>query len=190
MGLVAVLAARSVGDRVAVGVYTCGVSGMYAASACYHRGHWTPAAKRRMRRLDHSMILVAIASTYTAVAVLGLSRTTAWVLLSVVWSLAVAGAVIRNLWIDAPRWATAAVYVCVGWAAVAALPMMWSELGVAMFSLLIVGGLVYSVGAALFSYRLPDPVPDFFGYHEVFHAFVLLAGLMFYVEVIGLATRG
>jgi len=122
LGLAAVLAAKSAGDRVAVAVYTAGVTGMYATSACYHRGHWAAPAKRRMRRLDHSMILVAIASTYTPVAVIGLSSTTAWALLSVVWGLAVAGAVVRNVWLEAPHWLTAAVYVGVGWAALAVLP--------------------------------------------------------------------
>jgi hemolysin III len=189
MGLVALLVARSVGDKVAVGVYTFGLTAMYTSSACYHRGHWAPAAKRRMRRLDHSMILVAIASTYTAVAVLGLSKTTAWVLLSVVWTLAVAGAVLHNVWFDAPRWTTAALYITVGWVAVAALPMMWASLGVAIFTLVIVAGLLYSTGAVLFSYGRPDPIPTVFGYHEVFHVFVIAAGLVFYVAVIALAAR-
>ncbi len=85
MGLVAVLAARSGAHKVALGVYTAGVTGMYAASACYHRGNWKPPTRARLRRLDHSMILVGIASTYTAVAVLGLSQKTAWALLAAVW---------------------------------------------------------------------------------------------------------
>ena len=122
LGLAAVLFARSGGDKVAVAVYTVGVTGMYATSACYHRGHWTPSAKRRMRRLDHSMILVGIASTYTPVAAIGLSSTTAWALLSVVWGLAVVGVVVRNLWLGSPRWVTAALYIGVGWTAAAVLP--------------------------------------------------------------------
>ena len=102
MGLVAVLAARSGANKVALGVYTAGVTGMYAASACYHRGNWKPTTKARLRRLDHSMILVGIASTYTAVAVLGLSQKTAWALLAAVWALAIAGAVMHSLWLSPP----------------------------------------------------------------------------------------
>src|ERR1039457_4786856 len=109
MGLAAVLVARSAGAKFAVAVYTLGVTGMYATSAFYHRGHWSAPAKRRMRRLDHSMILVAIASTYTPVAAIGLSPAMAWALLSVVWGLAVAGVVVRNLSREAPRWVAASV---------------------------------------------------------------------------------
>lgn len=188
MGLVAVLVARSAGAKIAVGVYTLGVTAMYATSACYHRGGWTPAGKRRMRRLDHSMILVGIASTYTPVAAVGLPATTGWALLSVVWGLAAAGVVIRNLWLGAPRWVTAGVYIAVGWAAAAVMPALWTHLGVAVFALLIAGGIVYSVGAVVYSRRRPDPVPAVFGYHEVFHALVLAAGAVFYAAVLGVVA--
>jgi hemolysin III len=189
LGLAAVLAARSAGARVAVAIYAIGVTGMYATSACYHRGDWTPRAKRRMRRLDHSMILVGIASTYTPVAVIGLSSATAWALLSVVLGLAVVGAVVRNLWLGSPRWVTAALYIGVGWTAVAVMPNLWTRLGVAIFVLLIVGGLVYSMGAAVYSLHRPDPWPTVFGYHEVFHALVVGAGLVFYAAVLDLVLR-
>jgi hemolysin III len=189
LGVAAVLAARSAGDRVAVAVYAAGVTGMYTTSACYHRGQWTAPAKRRMRRLDHSMILVAIASTYTPVAVVGLSPGTAWALLSVVWGLALAGVVVRNLWLEAPRWVTASVYIGVGWAAVAVTPALWAQLGVVVFVLLITGGLVYSAGAAVYSLHRPDPWPAVFGYHEVFHALVIVAGLVFYAAVLAVVLR-
>jgi hemolysin III len=189
LGLVPFVLAPSAGAKAAVAVYVLGVTAMYATSACYHRGHWTPAAKSRMRRLDHSMILVGIASTYTPVAAIGLSPTTAAILLGTVWGLAIVGMVVRNLSLDAPRWMIAAVYLGVGWAAVAVTPALWRNLGVATFVLLIVGGLVYSLGALVFSRRRPDPVPDVFGYHEVFHALVLLAGLVFYVAVLRIVLR-
>jgi hemolysin III len=189
LGLVPLVLAPSAGAKAAVAVYVVGVTAMYVTSACYHRGHWTLAAKNRMRRLDHSMILVGISSTYTPVAVMGLSPTTAAVLLGTVWGLAAVGVVVRNLSLDAPRWMIAAVYLGVGWAAVAVLPALWRNLGVATSVLLIVGGLVYSLGALIFSRRRPDPVPDVFGYHEVFHALVLLAGLVFYVAVLTIVLR-
>jgi hemolysin III len=168
---------------VAVAIYTTGVTAMYATSACYHRRSWSPAAKQRMRRLDHSMILVGIAATYTPIAAIGLDRSTATALLAVVWGLAIAGVVIRNLWLGAPRWLVAAVYIGVGWTALGALPALWSQLGAVTFGLLVAGGLVYSLGALVYSRRRPDPAPAVFGYHEVFHALVLVAGLIFYAAV-------
>jgi hemolysin III len=190
MGLAAILAAGSIGEKVAVGVYAIGVSGMYTASACYHRANWAPVSKSRMRRLDHSMILVAIASTYTPVAVIGLPAATAGPLLAVVWGLALAGILVRNFWLDAPRWVMGGFYAGVGWTAVAVLPSLLAGLGAFTFALLLTGGLVYSMGGLTLSYRWPDPVPAVFGYHEVFHALVLVAGLLFYLVVIELVTRG
>jgi hemolysin III len=190
MGVAAVLVAGSLATKAAVGVYTVGVTSMYATSASYHRVDWAPAAKSRMRRLDHSMILVAIASTYTPVAVVGLSVTTARALLGAVWGLAVAGVLVCNLWLNAPGWVMGAFYMGVGWAAVAVLPSLLAGLGVVVFSLLLAGGLVYSMGALALNRRWPDPAPAVFGYHEVFHALVLLAGLVFYLVVIELVAQG
>jgi hemolysin III len=190
MGLAAVLAARSPSDKVAVGVYTVGVSCMYATSACYHRFNWAPGPRSRMRRLDHSMILVAIASTYTPVAVMGLSAPTARVLLSVVWVLVIAGVLVRNLWARAPRWVMMAFYIGVGWTAVAVMPSLFAGLGVVNFALMLAGGVVYSIGALVLGLRRPDPVPAIFGYHEVFHALVVVAGLLFYLVVLGLIAKG
>ncbi len=190
MGTAAVLVAGSLAEKAAVGVYTVGVSAMYATSAWYHRANWAAGAKSRMRRLDHSMILVAIASTYTPIAVIGLPATTARALLGVVWGLAIAGVLVRNFWLNAPQWVMGVFYMGVGWAAVPVLPSLLSGLGVVTFGLLVAGGLVYSLGALALACRWPDPVPDVFGYHEVFHALVLLAGLLFYIVVIELITQG
>ena len=184
LGFVAIFIARTLGARFAVSTYVVGVTLMYATSACYHRGHWASEGKRRMRRLDHSMILVGIASTYTPVAAVGLPAGTAWALLTSVWGLALAGVVVRNIWLTAPRWLTAAIYAVVGWTALAALPAMWSHLGVAVFVLVLTGGLVYSLGALVYSLRWPDPMPAVFGFHEVFHALVVVAGLVFYAAVL------
>jgi hemolysin III len=189
MGVAAVLVAGSLAEKAAVGVYTVGVGSMYATSACYHRRNWGPVPKSRMRRLDHSMILVAIASTYTPIAVIGLSVTTARALLAVVWSLAIGGVLVHNLWRNAPPWVMGAFYGGVGWTALAVLPSLLTGLGVVTFTLLVGGGVVYSLGALALSRRWPDPVPAVFGYHEVFHALVLLAGLLFYMVVIELVAH-
>lgn len=183
LGVIQIAFARTAGARLADGVYVGGVTGMYATSASYHRGDWDPATRRRLRRLDHSMILVGIAATYTPVAAIGIGGTTGRVVLVVVWGLALVGAVVRNLWLDAPSWLVAVVYLGVGWMAAAVMPALWTHLRVVSFLLVLAGGATYSLGALTFSRRRPDPVPQVFGYHEVFHALVLAAGLIFYVVV-------
>jgi hemolysin III len=120
-------------SRVAVVIYTAGVTAMYATSACYHRGRWSVSARQRMRRLDHSMILIGIAATYTPIAAIGLDGSTARALLAAVWGLAAAGIVIRNAWLGAPRWLVPGVYVAVGWTALAVVPALWSQLGALTF---------------------------------------------------------
>ena len=182
LGLLLVLLAPA-SSRGPVAVYTAGVTAMYATSACYHRGRWSPSATLRMRRLDHSMILIGIAATYTPIAAIGLDRATARPLLAAVWGLSAGGIAIRNVWLGAPRWVVPAVYIAVGWTALAVIPAIWSQLGGVTSALLLLGGLTYSLGALVYGRRRPDPVPAVFGYHEVFHALVLLAGLIFYAAV-------
>jgi hemolysin III len=184
LGLVALVLASSASVRWAVVVYTAGVTMMYATSAVYHRGHWSAITRLRLRRLDHSMIMVAIAATYTPVAVAALDTSSARILLSVVWGLAVVGVVLQLVWLHAPRWLVAALYIGIGWTAIAFLPTLWRDLGVVSFSLLLLGGIVYSLGAVVYSTRRPDPVPAVFGFHEVFHVLVIVAGLVFYAAIL------
>jgi hemolysin III len=188
LGLLLVLLAPA-RSRGPVAIYTAGVTAMYATSACYHRGRWSISAKLRMRRLDHSMILIGIAATYTPIAAIGLDGATARALLAAVWGLAAVGIVIRNVWLGAPRWVAAALYIAVGWTALLVMPALWSQLGGVTCALLLLGGLAYSLGAVVYGQRRPDPVPAVFGYHEVFHALVLLAGLIFYAAVARVAIN-
>jgi len=183
LGVVLVAVAHTTAARWAALVYSVGITAMYAASACYHRGHWDPAVRRRLRRLDHSMILIGIAATYTPIAVVGLDARSARILLGVVWPLALAGIIVQMLWLHAPRWLVAGLYVVIGWTALAFVPVLWHQLGVVTFALIVGGGVVYSAGARVYSARQPDPLPAVFGYHEVFHALVIAAGLMFYVAI-------
>jgi hemolysin III len=184
LGVVLVLIAHTTAARWSVVVYTVGVTAMYTASAVYHRGHWTPSTRRRLRRLDHSMILVGIAATYTPVAVVGLDSRSARILLGVVWPLAAVGIVVQLLWLHAPRWLVAGLYVVIGWTAVAFVPVLWRQLGVLTFALILLGGAVYSLGARVYATRRPDPNPAVFGFHEVFHALVIAAGIIFYVAIL------
>jgi hemolysin III len=190
LGLVLVVVAHTTSARVAAIVYTVGITAMYATSAFYHRGHWKPSTRRRLRKLDHSMILVGIAATYTPIAVVGLDERSARIVLGVVWPLAAAGIVVQMFWLDAPRWLVASLYVIIGWTALAFIPVLWHELGVVTFSLILGGGGIYSVGARVYSTRQPDPVPAVFGYHEVFHALVIIAGLMFYIAIVRVIIAG
>jgi hemolysin III len=172
-GTMLVLLAATTRASVAVAVYAASVSALFGVSALYHRVSWTTAARRRMRRLDHSMIFLLIAGTYTPVGLLVLNGTLATVVLAIVWGGAVAGIVLELAWTTAPRWLGGTVYLALGWVAVAAMPQLFARLGAAGGLLIVAGGLVYSAGAAVYALRRPDPVPLVFGYHEVFHLLVI-----------------
>ena len=172
-GTLLVLLAATTRASVAAAVYAASVSALFGVSALYHRVTWTGPARRRLRRLDHAMIFLLIAGTYTPVGLLVLEGTLAAVVLAVVWGGAVAGIVLELAWTTAPRWLGGTVYLALGWVAVVAMPELFARLGVAGGLLLVAGGLAYSVGAAVYALRRPDPVPAVFGYHEVFHLLVI-----------------
>jgi hemolysin III len=160
------------------------VAGMFGTSALYHRITWpTPGARRWMRRLDHSMIFLLIAGTYTPFALLVLEGTLATVILVVVWAGALGGIVLKLVWIDAPKALVAALYVMLGWVAVAAFPAMLDELGITSTALVAAGGVLYTVGAVVYALGRPDPVPAVFGYHEIFHALVIAAAALQYAVI-------
>lgn len=129
------------------------------------------------------MIFVFIAGTYTPVSALSLASETARLVLVTVWVGAIAGVTITVFWIDAPRWVTAGCYVVVGWIAVLAIPALWSALTRGQFALLAGGGLLYTLGSAVYASKKPDPIPHVFGYHEVFHALVITAVACHYVLI-------
>lgn len=166
---------RTTDERLCLSVYAFSTTAMLGTSALFHRRRWSPAGRRRMRRADHSTIFLFIAGTYTAVAGLSLSGGWAALVLSLVWAGAGTGIAIRLAWLDAPKWAVAVPYVAVGWVAVVAMPELLHALGAAGFSLLLAGGLLYTAGALAYSRKRPDPWPTVFGYHEIFHALVVVA---------------
>jgi hemolysin III len=172
-GTLLVLLAATTKATLAAAIYAASVSALFGVSALYHRITWTTPARRRLRRLDHSMIFLLIAGTYTPVGLLVLNGTLATVVLAVVWGGAVAGTVLELVWTGAPRWLGGTVYLTLGWVAVVAMPQLFARLGVAGGLLIVAGGLVYSAGAAVYALRRPDPVPAVFGYHEVFHLLVI-----------------
>jgi len=174
-GAALVLLASGSKATVAAAIYAFSLSALLGVSALYHRVTWGPAARRWMRRLDHTMIFVLIAGTYTPFALLVLHGTTAKVVLVAVWACAGAGVVLNLLWWNAPKPVTAAVYLSTGWIAVLAFPQLWSGLGPVGFGLVLLGGVLYTAGAVVYARRRPDPKPAVFGYHEIFHVLVIAA---------------
>jgi hemolysin III len=183
-GVALVIAAPPGRATFAAIVYAISVAAMFGASALYHRIDWKSLAARRwMRRLDHSMIYVLIAGTYTPFALLVLEGGLSKAVLIAVWGGAALGIGLKMLWPDTPKWLTAAVYVTLGWVAVIAFPELASELGVPGMALVAGGGILYTAGAVVYALRRPDPAPAVFGYHEIFHVLVIAAALLQFVAV-------
>ncbi len=183
-GVVLVIAAPDGRATFAATIYATSVVAMFGASALYHRIDWRSLGARRwMRRLDHSMIFVLIAGTYTPFALLVLHGGLARAVLIAVWGGALLGIALKMFWPDTPKWLTAAVYVTLGWVAVIAFPELASELGITGMGLVAGGGILYTVGAVVYALRRPDPAPAVFGYHEIFHVLVIAAALLQFVAV-------
>ena len=184
LGAALVIVAPPGQPRLAAAIYALTVAALFGTSALYHRITWaSQAARRWMRRLDHSMIFCLIAGTYTPFALLVLEGDLATVILIVVWAGALAGVLMKLVWIDAPKALVAVTYIMLGWVAVAAFPAMIERLGVTASALVAVGGLLYTLGALVYAFQRPNPAPSVFGYHEVFHALVILAAALQYAVI-------
>jgi hemolysin III len=169
---------------LAATIYGFSVTALFGVSALFHRVTWSLRARRWMGRLDHAMINVLIAGTFTPIGLLVLSGRLATISLTLVWAGALAGTVIHVFWIDdTPKWLSAALYVVLGWSAMAAMPDLASHVGWGATALLALGGALYSAGAAVYVFRRPDPAPEVFGYHEVFHSLVVAAAVSHYAMV-------
>jgi hemolysin III len=176
-------AAHGTTAKIAAGVYAASVTGMFAASALYHRIRWRETARRRMQRLDHAMIFVLIAGTYTPVLLLRMPKPYGLIGLWVVWGLALAGLAGHMLWLDAPERLIGGLYLGLGWLAVPAFPVLLHRIAPAGLVLIAAGGVLYTVGALGYHRRRPDPAPEVFGYHEVFHTFVCAAVACHYLAI-------
>jgi hemolysin III len=184
-GAVIVALSDSGRELVATWIYAVALAAMFGVSALYHRVDWrSPQLRAWMRRLDHSTILLLIAGTYTPFALLAFDGKLADAILIVVWAGAAAGLVLNLAWVDAPKWLTALVFVALGWVGVVAVPEML-DLGVAPAVLVFVGGGLYTLGAVTYALRRPNPVPHVFGYHEIFHVFVIAAAAAHFVAIAG-----
>lgn len=176
LGAGLIVAARTPKATLAVAIYAVSLSALLGTSALYHRVNWKrPEVRRWMRRLDHSMIFLLIAGTYTPFALLVLDGPLADAILVVVWAGAIAGAIVETIWIDHPKWVAALIYVSLGSVAAVAFPQLWLDMGIAGTLLVAGGGLLYMAGAVVYATQRPDPNPRVFGYHEIFHALVIAA---------------
>jgi hemolysin III len=164
-------------------VYSLTTCGLFGISALYHRRTWSERGYQIMRRLDHSMIFIFIAGTYTPFCILLLSSEKAALFLSLIWAGAVGGVALKTIWPHLPRWLGAPLYLALGWGAVAILPEVLHRGGVADLVLIAAGGVIYSVGAVFYALRRPNPWPTVFGHHEFFHACTLLAAICHHVAI-------
>lgn len=183
-GAALISAADDAQARASVAIYAGSLSALLGTSALYHRVDWKrPNVRRLMRRLDHSMIFLLIAGTVTPFLVLVVDGPFATALLIAVWAGALAGIVVELIWLDAPRWVGAAVYLTVGWIAALAFPAIVSDAGLGAGALIAAGGILYTAGAVVYARQRPDPRPATFGYHEIFHALVILAATAHFAAV-------
>ncbi|MHB8059519.1 MAG: PAQR family membrane homeostasis protein TrhA [Gaiellaceae bacterium] len=180
LGIALVLVTETTRGRIAAGVFALSVVTMFGASALYHIPDWTPKRRAWLRRLDHAGIYCLIAGTYTPVGLLALDGAWRTVVLAIVWSGCAAAIFIRLFWVSAPKWLSAVVAIALGWVGIVAMPEIYFHVGLACLLLILGGGILYSVGAAIYATRRPDPWPAVFGYHEIFHALIVVAvGLQF-----------
>lgn len=175
-------APRGIGTWTAL-VYALSISAMLGASSLLHRGSWTIEQARILTKLDHTCIYLLIAGTYTPISLIVLSGVIRVLVFSVVWLGAIVGIALEWLWYRPPRGWVTTNYIAVGWVALIALPQLWTSLGVAGFLLVFLGGMSYTVGAVIHAARRPDPWPEVFGYHELFHVFVLVALVLHFAAI-------
>lgn len=177
-----IAAAPDGASRAALIVYVVAMLGMFGTSAAFHRLRWSAAAWRRMRRADHSAIFVGIAGTSTAVAGLALVGWPQALMLTLVWTGALTGIALRQIWLDAPQWAVAVPYIVVGWCSLIVAPQLIHRLGWTGFALMLGAGIAYTAGAVVYAAKKPDPWPRVFGFHEIFHACTMVgAGTLAYL---------
>lgn len=175
-GIVLIVLAHGPAAKWSAAVFMATSLLLFGNSALYHRFDWKPRVKMVLKRIDHANILLLIAGTYTPLAVLALPTQKTVILLSIVWGGAVLGILFRVFWIHAPRWLYVALYLLLGWAAVMYIVDLVAA-NVAMMVLVIVGGVLYTVGAVVYALKRPNPWPGKFGFHEIFHVCTVLAFL-------------
>ncbi len=189
-GAVLLVLAPTAEARAAAVVYAVGLCALFAGSALYHRWRWDPRWRPLLRRIDHSTIFLFIAASYTPIALLVLDGSLRTVVLVGVWAGALAGIAFSVAWIGAPRVLTAGTYLALGWFAVITVPQLLDRLEAAPLLLLAAGGVLYTAGAVVYAAGRPNPWPRTFGFHEVFHAFVIAAAAAHFAAMAGWVIPG
>lgn len=164
-------------------VYSFSLCTLYGVSAIYHLHHWNEQKRRWMKRVDHAAIFVLIAGTGTPIFLLGLPHEVSFKLLILIWSMAAAGVLQSLFWIKAPKWLASVFYVIAGWLVVPYLPEMRASLSPTNVNLIFAGGIFYTLGAVIYAIKRPNPYPHIFGYHEIFHLFVIVASICHFIVV-------
>jgi len=189
-GIVLVAFSPTAPTRWASAVYAASALLLFTVSAIYHTGRWSPRAHHFLKRFDHANIFLLIAGSYTPFSLMLLEGRAQTVMLTAVWVSAGLGCLFRIFWVGAPRWLYIALYVGLGWAAifyigdyVAGAQALGVGIGTAVLSLAVAGGLLYTIGGVVYGMQRPDPWPRWFGFHEVFHTFTILAFVSHYVGV-------
>jgi hemolysin III len=175
LGVVLTLEADTPRGRAAAIVFAVSVATMFGASGLYHRVDWPAARRLWMRRVDHAGIYGLIAGTYTPFGLLVLRGNWRVAVLAIVWSGTTAAVALKFLWVDSPKWLAAVLGIGLGWVGVVVFPQLLERIGVGGSMLVLAGGLGYTAGALVYAFRRPDPIPAVFGYHELFHALVIVA---------------
>jgi len=187
-GIVLIVLAQGAPAKWASAVFMATSMLLFGASAVYHRFNWGPKAKAVLKRIDHANIFLLIAGTYTPIAVLALPPEKGLLLLSLVWTGALIGILFRVFWIGAPRWLYVALYLVLGWAAVMYIVDLF-QANAAMMTLVIVGGVLYTLGAVVYAMKRPNPWPGHFGFHEIFHVCTVLAFLCHWTACLLIALQ-
>lgn len=171
-------------ERLSVAIFgICSVV-LFGSSAVYHRGNWSPRVTAALRRLDHSNIFLLIAGTYTPLAVMLLPTRQMQLLLTVIWSAALLGILMRQFWLSAPRWLYVPIYIALGWVAVWYLPDFYATSGGFVVSFIVLGGVFYTLGAVVYAIKRPNFFPYSFGFHEIFHVCTVVAWACHYVSIL------
>jgi hemolysin III len=187
LGVLLATAARAgrADQLVAFGIFGFSLIALYTASALYHLLPLSPAGVARMRRVDHMSIFVLIAGTYTPFCLLALDGGWRVGLLGLIWGLALCGILLKLLWMDAPRWLSVALYLGMGWVAVIAAPALFRAVPAGGMAWVLAGAVVYSAGALIYGLRRPNPIPGVFGFHELWHLFVVAGSACHFWAVLG-----
>lgn len=176
LGVVLIVFARGAAAITGAAVFMATSLLLFSVSALYHRVGWTPNVKAVFRRIDHANIFLLIAGTYTPLSLMLLPRDKAIVLLALVWTGAIAGVFFRIFWLSAPRALYVVLYLLLGWSAMIYVTDLFRASWITM-TLVLIGGVLYSLGAAVYGFKKPNPSPTWFGFHEIFHSLTVAAFL-------------